>query len=76
MPWAFSALYAAVWAAELMVVWTVAPFFCFPVIRSIRLCTASAGSDPDSSLFSACSIPVWLNSVSYPVIGAYILPFG
>ena len=62
-PEALSAWYAACWATELMVRVTVAPFFCFPLIRSMRLCTSSAGSDPLSCLSSACSIPVWLNSV-------------
>ena len=63
-PAALSAAYAASWAAELTVTVTVAPFFFFPLIRSMRLCTSSAGSVPASSLFSAPSIPVWLNSVS------------
>ena len=59
-----------------MVSSTVAPFLGFPVIRSMRLCTSSAGSFPDSCLSSACSTPVWLNIESNPVTGAYSGPYG
>ncbi len=76
LPEALSAFQAACWATELTVSSTVAPFFGFPLIRSMRLCTSRAGSVPARSLFSACSIPVWLYSVSYPVTGAYIFPNG
>ena len=44
-------------AAGLMVSSTVAPCFCLPVSRAVKLCTASRGSVPASRLFSASSMP-------------------
>ncbi len=40
--------------------WTVAPLVDLPVMRSMNFLTSSAESLPDSSEFSAASIPVWL----------------
>ena len=59
-----------------MVSATVAPCFCLPVSRLVKLRTASRGSVPASSLFSACSTPVLLKMVWKPVIGAYSGPYG
>ena len=39
---------------------TVAPLVVLPVIRSMTFLTSSAESLPESSEFSAASIPVWL----------------